>query len=278
VEKKIAIIGCGSIGNELATSIDRRVVSNCSLSVIFDVDIQRIETTSSHLKKKPIQFNNFKDFVDSPQFEKIDLVIEAASINAILEYGLDILKRGKDLMIMSVGALSNANFYQNVLRTIESNANNIYLPSGAIGGIDLLRSVREHLESVTLTTTKNNKSLKGAPFFLKNKIDIEKITSKQVIFEGNAIDAIKEFPANVNVAAIISIAGMGFSKTLVKIVIDPTEKSNRHEIHAKWKFGEFKIEISNYPSIQNPKTSYLAPLSAIECLRSICEHNIKIGS
>ncbi len=278
MEKRIAIIGCGTIGNELASSIDSGLVSNCSLSMIFDVDFQRIQTTSDRLKKKPMQFNNFKDFVNSPQFEKIDLVIEAASINAILEYGLDVLKRGKDIMIMSIGAFSNINFYQNILEIIESRSNNIYLPSGAIGGIDLIRSVRKHLESVTLTTTKNNKSLKGAPFFLNNNIDVEKITMKQVLFEGNALDAIKGFPANVNVAAIISIAGMGFDKTSVRIVIDPMEKNNRHEIDVKWKFGQFKVQISNYPSLQNPKTSYLASLSAIECLRAICEHKIIIGS
>ena len=82
----------------------------------------------------------------------------------------------------------------------------------------------------------------------------------------------------MNVSALISLAGIGFKQTSVKVVVDPEESNNIHEINVKWKFGEFTIRISNKPSQENPKTSYLAILSAVECLRSICTHDIKIGS
>ena len=278
MEKEIAIIGCGVIGSELARAIDSRTIPNCSLTAIFDTDPKKSKAVNEKLNNKATLFSDFQDFIESPQFNKIDMVIEAASIDAASIYGIDILKKGKDMMMMSIGVFSDYNFYKNTLQVLKSKSNNIFLPSGAIGGIDVIRSVKSHIESITLTTTKNNKSLKGAPFFKNNNIDIDEIKSKQTVFDGNADDAIKQFPSNVNVSALISLAGIGFKQTSVKVVVDPEESNNIHEIHAKWKFGEFTIRISNKPSQENPKTSYLATLSAVECLRSICTHDIKIGS
>ena len=278
MEKEIAIIGCGTIGSELAHAIDNGTIPNCLLTAIFDTDAKRSKAVDERLKNKATLFSSFEDFIGSPQFNKIDMVIEAASIDAAAVYGMDILRKGKDMMIMSIGVFSDYNFYQNTLQILKSKSNNIFLPSGAIGGIDIIRSVKSNIESVTLTTTKNNKSLKGAPFFKNNNINIDEIKSKQTIFDGNADEAIKQFPSNVNVSALISLSGIGFKQTSVKVVVDPQESNNIHEIHVKWKFGEFDIKISNKPSQENPKTSYLAILSAIECLRSICTHELKIGS
>jgi aspartate dehydrogenase len=278
LEKEIAIIGCGAIGSELAHAIDDGTIPNCSLTAIFDTDAKKSKAVNERLKKKATLFSSFEDFIGSRHFNKIDMVIEAASINAASIYGIEILKKGKDMMIMSIGVFSDYNFYQNTLQILKSKSNNIFLPSGAIGGIDIIRSVKSNIESITLTTTKNNRSLKGAPFFKNNNINIDEIKSKQTIFDGNAEEAIKQFPSNVNVSALISLSGIGFRQTSVKVVVDPEESNNIHEIHVKWKSGEFTIKISNKPSQENPKTSYLAILSAIECLRSICTHEVKIGS
>ncbi|MDQ6723290.1 MAG: aspartate dehydrogenase, partial [Thermoproteota archaeon] len=248
------------------------------LSILFDIDPNKSKIVYDKLKNKPILFSNFKEFIDSPQFNHIDLVIEAASINAASMYVFDILKKGKDIMIMSIGVFSDYNFYEDIIQFLKVNSNNVFLPSGAIGGIDIIRSIKNHIESITLVTTKNNKSLKGAPFFLENKVNIDEINKKQIIFDGNADDAIKQFPSNVNVAALISLAGIGFKRTNVKVIVDPDISNNIHEIQVKWKFGEFTIKISNKPSLENPKTSYLAILSAIECVRSVCTHDLMIGS
>jgi aspartate dehydrogenase len=278
LKKEIALIGCGAIGSEIAQSIDNNLIPNCSISIIFDIDNNRLESISGKLKNKPILFNNFLEFINSSQFRKIDLVIEAASINAASNYVLDILDKGKDLLIMSIGVFSDHDFFKKIIQILEEKSNNVFLPSGAIGGLDIIRSIKNHIESITLTTTKNNKALRGAPFFSNNKIDIDKVNKKQIIFDGNAYDAIKQFPSNVNVSALISLAGIGFAKTKVIIAVDPDEPNNVHEIHIKWKFGEVLIKINNKPSIENPKTSYLATLSALECLRSLFSHDIKIGS
>jgi aspartate dehydrogenase len=278
LKKEIALIGCGAIGSEIAKNIDNNLIPNCSISIIFDIDNNRLKSIGEKLKNKPILFNDFLEFTNSSQFKKIDLVIEAASINAASNYVLDILGKGKDMLIMSIGVFSDHNFLKNIIQILEEKSNNVFLPSGAIGGLDIIKSIKNHIESITLTTTKNNKALEGAPFFSNNKVDIYKINKKQIIFDGNAYDAIKQFPSNVNVSALISLAGIGFAKTNVKIAVDPDEPNNLHEIFVKWKFGEVLIKIKNKPSTENPKTSYLATLSALECLRSIFSHDIRIGS
>jgi aspartate dehydrogenase len=278
LDKEIAIIGCGAIGSELAQNIDNKIIPNCSLSIIFDIDQKKLKNIYEKLQNKPLVFSNFIEFIESPHFKKIDLVVESASITAASNYVLDILRKGKDLMIMSIGVFSDYDFYKEVIQFLKVKSNNVFLPSGAIGGIDIIRSIKNHIESITLITTKNNKSLKGAPFFLNNKINIDEINKKQIIFDGNADDAIKQFPSNVNVSALISLAGIGFKRTTVKVIVDPNEYNNVHEINVKWKFGEFTIKVINKPSVENPKTSYLAILSATECLRSICTPDLKIGS
>jgi aspartate dehydrogenase len=110
------------------------------------------------------------------------------------------------------------------------------------------------------------------------KINLGSITQKTVIYEGTAADAVKKFPANVNIAAILSLAGIGIEKTKVKVIADPDIDVNQHEVTAKGFFGEMTITVRNVPSPNNPKTSFLAVLSAIECLRSICDNGIKIGT
>ncbi len=278
MDKKVAIIGCGTIGGELAKNIDNKNIPNCILSSIFDIDQNKLKNIYEKLQNKPVIFENFKEFIESAEFDRIDLIIEAASINAASKYIRDILQNGKDIMIMSIGVFSDDKTFKELQSIIESKHNNIYLPSGAIGGIDIIRSIKKYIESITLITTKNNNSLKGAPFFSNYNINIDEINNRQVIFDGNAGEAIIQFPSNVNVAALISLAGIGFKKTNVKIIVDPNESNNTHEIIVKWIFGEFNIKVINKPSIENPKTSYLAVLSAIECLRSICKHDLKIGS
>ncbi|HKX97025.1 MAG TPA: aspartate dehydrogenase [Candidatus Nitrosocosmicus sp.] len=276
---KVAIIGCGAIGREIALSIDAKKIPNCKLSILFDIDSFKLESLYKELLTKPSStFNDFNVLVASKDYHNVSLVIEAASIKAAQAYMATILKQGKDIMIMSIGAFSDPVFYEDIIKLLTDNDSNVFLPSGAIGGADIIRSVKDYIDEVTIVTTKSNKSLRGAPYFYHNEIDIDTINEKKVIFDGNAVNAIKEFPSNVNISALVSLAGIGFEKTRVKIVVDPNIINNQHEIQVKWKFGSFQIKVDNMPSPDNPKTSYLAILSAIECLRGISSKNLKIGS
>ncbi len=272
--KRVGLVGCGTIGSQLALAIDSGKVANASLNSLFDV----VEASAQSLKAKtmsnPAVYADFGQFIDS----EIDLVVEAASQDSVRTYGRDILEAGKDFMIMSAGALAEETFLSSVLELASKKRCRIYVTTGAIAGIDAIRSVRHLIESVMLTTTKNPKALAGAPFFNTSDIKCESIATKTVIYEGPAAEAVRAFPANVNVAAALSLAGIGPEKTRVKIVADPSVTTNQHEILATGSFGELRISVNNVPSPGNPKTSYLAILSAIECLRSICNDGLRIGS
>lgn len=273
-EKNIGLVGCGTIGSHLAMAVDSGKVANASLVSLFDVVENNAQGLKSKMRGKPSAYSDFDRFISSD----IDIVVEAASQEAIRKFGKMILRAGKDLMVMSVGALADRAFLSELLQAASENGSRIYVPTGAIAGIDAVRTVRHLLESVTLTTTKSPKALAGAPFFETSKIKLDKITERTVIYEGAASDAVKAFPANVNVAAVLSLAGIGADKTKVRIVADPVATTNQHEIVATGSFGEIRIAVSNVPSPGNPKTSFLAVLSAIECLRSICDDGMRIGS
>lgn len=255
-------------------AVDSHKVTNASLVALFDVSENNLQNLKSKLHTSPKAYPDFGGFLSSGA----DIVIEAASQDAVRTFGKAVLEAGKDLMIMSVGALADSGFLAELLQAAAKRGCRIYVPTGAIAGIDAIRSVRHLLESVTLTTTKSPKALAGAPFFETNKVELKDITKSTVIYEGAAADAVKSFPANVNVAAVLSLAGIGVDKTKVRIVADPQATTNQHEILATGGFGEIRITVNNVPSPGNPKTSFLAVLSAIECLRSICDDGMRIGS
>jgi len=273
-KKKVGIVGCGTIGSQLAIAVDSEKIANASLVALFDIAESNLQNLKSRLHSNPDAYSDFGRFIASGA----DIIVEAASQDAVRTFGKAILEAGKEIMVMSVGALADSGFLAEFLQLSAKKGCRIYVPTGAIAGIDAIRSVRHLLDSVTLTTTKSPKALAGAPFFETSKIKLDVIIKSTVIYEGSASEAVRAFPANVNVAAVLSLAGIGVDKTKVRIVVDPQATTNQHEVAAAGSFGEIKITINNVPSPGNPKTSFLAVLSAIECLRSICDDGIRIGS
>jgi len=277
--KKISIIGCGAIGSELALAIDSEMVDKVKISSVFDLNLEYAENLRSILKNNsPELYGNFSDYVNSKSFKEVDLVIESASQEAVKAYIRKILSERKDILVMSVGSFADSIFYADILKYVTKYGNNIYVPSGAIAGIDAIKSTRNFISSVTLTTTKNPESLRGAPFFQTSQIDLDSLKKRTIIFEGSAVEAVKYFPANVNVAALLGLVGLGVEKTKVNIVVDPSIRINKHEIKVTGKFGELIIMVKNIPSSKNPRTSYLAILSALECIRSIVSSGLKYGT
>jgi aspartate dehydrogenase len=275
-KKTIGLMGCGTIGTHLAMAIDSGRVANASLTGLFDIVDGNARDLETRLKSTPQVYDNFDRFVDSTA----DIIIEAASQQAVKNFAKRIIESGKDLMVMSVGALADTLFLAELLQLtpIRNGQSKIYVPSGAIAGIDAIRSVRHIADSISITTKKSPKALAGAPFFTTRNVSLDNITKVTEIYEGSAVEAVKLFPANVNVAAVLSLAGIGVEKTMVRILADPEATTNQHEIVATGSFGEIKISVNNVTAPGNPKTSFLAVLSAIECLRSICEDGIRIGS
>lgn len=267
------MLGCGAIGTQIALAIESGKIP-AELTHIFDQKKENAELLHAKLQKKPIIAENFHMLSSY----NVDIVVEAASQDAVRDAALSVLQNKRDLMMMSVGALLDESIYEVLNDACTEFKKTIYLPSGAIAGLDGLKAVRGELESVSITTTKNPKSLKGAKFFETSDINLDTMKTKTVIFEGTAREAVKMFPANINVAALLSLVGIGPDKTSVRIVADPQTSKNTHEVNANGRFGKMNFKIENIPDITNPKTSRLAMLSAIETLRRYCSNEIQIGT
>ncbi|MDG6243326.1 MAG: aspartate dehydrogenase [Methanolobus sp.] len=263
---KIGLVGCGTIGTTICKAIDDGTVE-AQLFAIYDRNTEDVERLLSTLRKeKPLLMET------SEMIQNIDLLIECASQEAVPEVIPLALKAHCDVMIMSVGAFADNGLFTDIRELAKDNNCKVYLPSGAIVGLDGLKSASvEDIYSVTLTTKKPPQGLEGAPYITMNDIDLESIEEETLLFEGAAIEAVRAFPANVNVAATISIAGIGFEKTRVRIVADPKLTRNIHEICVEGAFGKFTTRAENLPSPTNPKSSYLASLSAIATLKRITD-------
>ncbi len=252
---KVGIIGCGAIANIITTSIVPED-NDIEIAYFFDKDIERAENLASFAGGVAVL--NFDDLVDN-----VDLVLECASPTSVKQLAPKVLKKGKDMIVMSIGAFMDTEFYDEVLKIAKDNGAKIHLPSGAVVGLDGIKAVAKFgLKEVSLVTRKSPKSLG------------KEIDEEEVLFEGKASQAVKEFPLNINVAATISMA---CNRDIdVKIIVDPKVNRNVHEITAKGDFGEFKTTTMNYPCAANPKTSMLAALSAIRLLKSFNE-TISVG-
>jgi aspartate dehydrogenase len=266
---KIALIGCGSIGTVIAQNVIENKIK-VELKSVYDIDVKK---AIEFAKKFHTEYKNFDEILE----EDLDLVIEAASQDAVRTLIPKTLRTKKNVMIMSTGALVDERLFQEIKGLAEKNKLKVYLPSGAIVGLDGIKSAGNGIDRVMIKTTKPPKSLEGAPFFKKHHVDLNEIKKPTIIYEGTAEEAVKLFPSNVNVAASLSLAGIGPKRTKVQIIADPNITSNIHEIIAEGKFGVLKTRVENVPSPDNPKTSYLAALSAVATLKKITE-SIQVGT
>jgi aspartate dehydrogenase len=271
--KRIGLLGCGAIGTQIALAIDSGKIP-ATLTHVYDIEQSHAENLVSKLNQKPEIVTNSHLLSSNP----VELVVEAASQEAVRKDAVSILQNKKDLMIMSAGALLDESVFEVISDACKDFGKTVYLPSGAIAGLDALKAVKDELESVILVTTKNPNSLKDAPFFDSSDIDPDKISEPTILFDGTAKEAVSLFPKNVNVSALLSLVGLGGNNTSVRVVADPNTDKNTHEIIANGKFGNLKIIVENVPDATNPKTSRLATLSAIELLRQICTKEVQIGT
>lgn len=267
----VGVIGCGAIGTEICRAVDRGLIK-AKLAAIYDRSTENCKRLMASLDKKPAILP------PDEMIPKVDIIVECASAQAVREFGVNILESGKDLMVLSAGAFRDGGLLKILTETASAHNCRIYMPSGAISGIDGLKSAAvAGIKMVSLTTTKSPKGLRGAPFIEKNSIDLDSFREKTLLFEGNAEEAIEAFPANVNVAVSLGVAGIGIGNTHVRIFVDPRAERNIHEISVEGDFGKFTCRVENIPSQGNPRTSYLAALSAIATLKKITEP-LQIGT
>ncbi|MCU0652583.1 MAG: aspartate dehydrogenase [Candidatus Omnitrophica bacterium] len=269
---KIGIVGCGAIGSSLAKAISRDFRGKAVLVGLFDMDVLKASCLSELIsRKKKLAASLLESLI-----KKSDLVIEAASGAASWEIAQKTLESGCNIMIMSVGGIVGR--YPELLKLSKKYNAKVYLPSGAISGIDALKaSVMGEIKAVTLTTSKNPLSFKGVRYVQDKGINLGAIKKERVLFNGTAKDAVKYFPQNINVAAVLSLAGIGAARTRVRIIANPAVSRNIHEIEIISGAGTVYTRTENVLHPENPKTSYLAFLSAVATLKQILEP-VKIGT
>ena len=254
---KVSIIGCGAIGSEVAKAASQ--TEGVDEVILFDVD----PDATAQLKGLPRTrvARTAKEAVDG-----CDLLIEAANKGVVQTCVRDALAAGKKTMLMTIGALADDALREELVGLARKTGGKMYLPSGAVMGVDGVKAAAVgDLKSVTLVTTKPPQGL-------------EKKTDRwTLLFSGSAREAVQRFPKNVNVAATLSLAGLGFDQTHVQVAIDPLAQRNSHKVIIEGSFGRARIEVENLPSPTNPATSYLASLSAIALLRRIVSP-VEIGA
>lgn len=268
---KIGIVGCGAIGSSLAKAIVSDFSEKAELVSLYDADMQKSYKLANIFNNQKLVALNLDNLIN-----RVDLVIEATKPEAAFDIAQKAILASCDIMIMSIGGIIK---HYKELEILAKDKNvRIFIPSGAICGIDGLKAAaRGKINKVTLITKKPPKAFLGIPFILKKKMRLDNINEDTVLFEGDALSAIREFPQNINVAATLSIAGIGPHQTVVRIVASPNATRNIHEIEIESDSGRILTRTENVIHPDNPKTSYLAVLSAIATLKQILEP-IKIGT
>jgi aspartate dehydrogenase len=267
-EMTVAIGGLGAIGAHLARALDAGV-EGLRLVAVAARDQEKARRTIAGLRSAP------KLVGLSELAEHAEIVVEAAPAAVFEQIAEAAIARGRIFVPSSVGALLPRMHL--VVRARETGAR-IIVPTGALLGLDAVRAAAEgKVESVTIETRKPPRGLEGAPYLVENKIDVLAITTPTIVFKGNAFDAAKGFPANVNVAAALALAGIGPERTQVEIWGDPTVTRNTHTIRVEAETVRLTMTIENVPSEENPRTGKITPLSILACLRGLTS-TLKVGS
>ncbi len=264
IKVRIGIIGCGTIGSFVAQKVDKELKPFSSIDALYDIEVSRAQQLFNELSMKPrVLFKLREVFLNS------DLVVECASKDVVGEVLKNALRYRVHTVIMSVGGMLGR---ESFLKDFLDEGLRLYIPSGAIGGLDVLKAVRHStIKELILTTYKPPQALTGAPYVIDNNIDLRSLKDDTVVFKGGVREAIEGFPQNINVAATIWLASGMFKKMKISIVASPILDKNIHHLLVRGEFGEVEFTCQNVPSSQNPKTSALAFLSCFSTVKDAVE-------
>ena len=199
-----------------------------------------------------------------------DIVLEAASHQALREHLVPFLERGISVIVLSAGALIDDRFRSEAERAAEKSGALLYVPSGGIGGLDVLKAAcAAGVDRVSIQVAKPPAAWQGIPYVEALGVDLARLERPHTLFDGTARDGVPHFPQNVNIAAVLSLAGIGPERTRLKVVADPALKLNTHTISVEGPSGRITLVLENVPSPDNPKTSWLACYSAIAALNAL---------
>lgn len=257
---QIGIAGLGTIGMPVARALDGKIPGLELVAIAsgrHDVAEQRL--AAAGITVPVVTAANLA--------EMADVIVECAPANAFRSIAVPVLSAARMLITVSGAALLEAT---DIIELAERQGGRIILATGALLGLDAVRAAAEgHIHSIRMVSRKSPRSLRGAPYLQQNGIDVESITNASCIFRGSAREGARGFPANVNVAAALSLAGIGPDRTELEIWADPSVARNIHTINVDAESAHFIMTIENVPSVENPATGQITALSVIAALRSL---------
>jgi aspartate dehydrogenase len=198
------------------------------------------------------------------------VVVEAASHEAVREYLVPLLEAGVSVIVLSAGALADDALRAKAEQAAAASGALLYVPSGGVGGLDALRTAcLAGVDRVSIRVAKPPAAWKGIPYVEKLGVDLDALRAPRTLFEGPAREGVPHFPQNVNIAAVLSLGGIGMDRTRLEVVADPGLALNTHTIRASGVAGRMTVVLENVPAPENPKTSWLACYSALAALKSL---------
>ncbi len=250
---KIGVAGCGALGSIVCNALQDGINGYIFIGVS---DVNDTPYTVPNL--------SFDELAT-----QCDMVVECLPPAIVPTLAKAVFSHDKTLVMISACAML---LYPDIKDMAAQSNGRLLIPSGAIAGLDAISALKvAGIESATIATTKLPKGLKGAPYIVENNIDLEALNDPKMIFRGNAYEAAKAFPANVNVAATLSIAGIGPEKTMVEVWADPHAPGNKHEIIVTGGSSTIRTAVENMPDPTNPKSSMLAGYSIVAALKKQTE-------
>ena len=265
--KSIGIVGLGAIGRAIL-----KAVEGDKLGVRVAGITSRNEKTAREFLatiKTPPPYLDLAQLISES-----DLVIEAAGGKIVGELADKVFAAGKDLMVISVGALLD---HPDVIERARRSGRRLFIPSGAIAGLDGIKGAAVGaIDHVTITTRKPPTGLEGAPYLVERGISLAGLKEEREVFSGTAREGCRGFPANVNVTAAVSLAGVGPDRTRLRIVAVPGLKRNCHDVEVEGDFGRLHIHVENVPS-ENPRTGKLTALSIIRSIQDAAD-SVRVGT
>ena len=257
----VGIGGFGAIGQKVAAALDNGSIEGLKLVAVSARDVDKAKANMAGFKTA-VPVVPLAELADLA-----DIVIECAPAAVFAEVGRAAVERGRIFVPISVGALLR---HEDLVERARSTGARIVVPTGALIGLDAVRAAAEgEISEVRLVTRKPPGGLAGAPYLIENDISVEGLTEAKKVFDGSARDGAAGFPANVNVAAALSLAGIGPDATKLEIWADPSVTRNTHTITVEADSARFTMTIENVPTQENPKTGKITALSVIATLRRL---------
>jgi len=256
---RIGLIGYGAIGRQVADAISDGTIAGATCSGIL------VRT------ERPEDDPHVLDLTTSPKVfltAKHDVVVEMAGHQAVRDHGERCLKRGADLMLTSVGALTDDGLHARLLKAAGDGKRKLLIPSAGVGALDILTAAAQGgLSSVTMTVTKDARSWKGT--IAEQAHNLDALKAPTLLYEGPVREGARLYPQNVNISAAVALAGLGLDRTQLRIMADPAHVPHIVEVEAQGHFGRFSFREEITPTTENRKTGRLVAMAVIKALRQL---------